>query len=98
MTYDRERQLVVHRLARRLTLGVGAAWLISQVWPWPLSYVMPVIVALLLQEPHPMSYRAGLGAVVLAYFFMALGYGIAVLLTPFPVLFLAAALFLLRSL
>ncbi len=98
MSHDRERQVSVHRLAWRLTFGVGAAFVISQVWPWPLSYVMPVFVALLLQEPHPMSYRAGLGAVGLACFFMALGYGIAVLLTPFPVLFLAAALFLLRSL
>ncbi len=98
MAHDQDPQIGVHRLALRLTLGVGAAFLISQIWPWPLSYVMPVFVALLLQEQHPMTYRVGIGAVVLACLLMAIGYGVAVVLTPFPMLFLAAALFFLWSL
>ncbi|TCK99743.1 hypothetical protein BXY66_3447 [Shimia isoporae] len=98
MTDDQDTQVGFHRMALRLTLGVGGAFLISQIWPWPLSYVMPVFVALLLQEKHPMTYRAGIGAVGLAWLLMAIGYGMAVILTPFPVLFLAAATFLLWSL
>lgn len=98
MAHDQDPQIGTQRLALRLTLGVGAAFLISQIWPWPLSYVMPVFVALLLQEQHPMTYRVGIGAVGLACLLMAIGYGVAMVLTPFPMLFLAAALFLLRSL
>lgn len=53
-----------NRRALRAALGVTASFMITQIWPWPLSFVATALTFLLLQDARPMPVLKGAGVVL----------------------------------
>ena len=73
------------RFAVGITLGMALATGIA----WPLSFLTPVLVGLLLSSPAPLSLRAGVGFVAITAVAMGASFVFSVVFLSYPVVFLA---------
>jgi hypothetical protein len=73
------------RFAIGITLGMALATGIA----WPLSFLSPVLVGLLLSSPAPLTLRAGVGFVVIIAVAMGASFVFSVVFLSYPVVFLA---------
>jgi len=73
------------RFAIGITLGMTLATGIA----WPLSFLTPVLVGLLLSSPAPLTLRAGLAFIALIGLAMGASLAFSIALLSYPVLFLA---------
>lgn len=77
------------RSALRFALGVSASFVFAQLINYPLAYVLPVFVGILLKEPSPLPVRLAIHAIVSTALAIILGYCLAVLFVPYPIVFVA---------
>ena len=73
------------RFAIGITLGMALATGIA----WPLSFLLPVLVGLLLSSPAPLTLRAGVGFVAIIAVAMGASFVFSVVFLSYPVIFLA---------
>jgi len=73
------------RFAIGITLGMALATGIA----WPLSFLTPVLVGLLLSSPAPLTLRAGIGFVAIIAVAMGASFVFSVVFLSYPVIFLA---------
>jgi hypothetical protein len=78
------------RQALRLGLGVVIMFALAQLIKWPIAHLAPAFVAVLLQEPTPLSLRQGWKVFKTATFFVLLGALVTLFLSPWPLLLVLA--------
>ena len=49
-----------NRRGLRLAFGITLAFALAQIFAWPMAYITPVFIVILLQEPQPLSVRKAL--------------------------------------
>jgi hypothetical protein len=67
-----------------MALGVTIGFLFSQLAPWPMAHLLPVVVVGALMDAAPLSIRGGWVVFSRAVFFFLFGGTVAWLLTPWP--------------
>ena len=71
----------------RFTFAITAAFLLAQIWAWPLAFAMPVFAAMLLAAPGPMPIRAALRLALLVALILGTGLVLAGWLLAYPLVF-----------
>jgi len=78
-----------NRRVIRYAVGVTAAMTLAVAVAWPLAFICPVLVGLLLSLPAPLTLRNGAAFVALVAVAMGLSFVASALLLPYPEIFLA---------
>jgi len=73
----------------RFAIGITLVMALATGIAWPLSFLAPVLIGLLLSSPAPLSLRAGVGFVAIIAVAMGASFVFSVVFLSYPVVFLA---------
>ena len=73
----------------RFAIGITVGMALATGIAWPLSFLTPVLVGLLLSSPAPLTLRAGIGFVAIIAVAMGASFVFSVVFLAYPAIFLA---------
>lgn len=79
-----------HRSVVRLSIGTTIVFTLGMLLAWPLAFVGAIFTTLFLQAPGPMPPKVSVKLFTFALLVMAVSWILSSILTPYPVVFLAA--------